>query len=561
MRNFLVASVSVVGFISLASTMALSDTAKPAPKSLGSYDHHNEWVWQPVAIGAGGWMRGMVMHPHDSNIRYARSDTWGAYRWDPTRARWQHMVTAQTIPPTATVPDSDTPGSAFKVTAYPSEGSIDSIAIDPQLSDRVYMAGLVTPPTDITLRFPNNRASSIYYSTDRGLTFKPSTGLSLPSFQNVNCSAKELEGQNTAGERLRVDPRNSNVVYLGSALNGVFASADAGHSFQTVTGGGVPAACQSVLSVVFDGSSTISRTINGTTQTVSKNIYLVVDGASSGVATTGVFQSRDGGISWADIAAKHADGSGGIQLGHNDIGSSTIDSAGHFFITSGGAVYKYTNGNWSVSFVPNDSASTIAVDPNNNQRIFVVSRGTGTFRSLDGGSSWIPLGSAGFIKSGDNIYWITARPKDSSIVSSLMFDGSAGTAGGRGRLWASGGNDGVIYADLDDVRQQGASSGPKWIEKSKGIEQLVGQNVIIPPGGNNTAVVTAEDEAAFYISNPQKFNAKHYDVDLTSKGNNGLGTNGMVAFSPDTPSRYFGGSKRIAKKQKTLDLMAEFRHL
>lgn len=78
-------------------------------------------------------MRGLVMHPQNSSIRYARSDTWGAYRWDAPHAHWVHMVTASSIPPSALVASSKDPTQTFKLTATPNSNGVDSIAIDPQL--------------------------------------------------------------------------------------------------------------------------------------------------------------------------------------------------------------------------------------------------------------------------------------------------------------------------------------------------------------------------------------------------------------------------------------------
>jgi hypothetical protein len=500
--------------------------------SLGTYDRHSEWTWQPVKIGAGGFMRGLVIHPLNVNVRYARSDTWGAYRWDASKSKWVHMVTAGSISSNTTIASSTNPSETFKLTATPNSGSVDSVAIDPQITSRVYLAMTISPPGDITN--DTVRAGNVYYSTDQGVRFSPSKGLILPSNTNPHCQADELEGQNTAGERLRVDPTNSNVVYLGSALNGVFVSADAARNFKPVVGGGVPGACQSVLNVLFDPTSTISRTINGTTQVVSKNIYLVVDGVSdSGTSqekiTTGVFRSTDGGVNWTNISA------GRTELIHQSIGGSVLDSKGAFLITSGDKVLKYSGGVWVV-FQPPNAGSNIAIDPTNDKRIFVSKYNVSLSRSLDGGQTWTDLGSPLSVKSTETINWINARPLGGVILASLLFDGSGGTAGGKGRLWVSSGNDGILYADLDDTVQTSPSTGLNWLEQSKGIEQLVGQNIVIPPGGSNAAVVTAEDEAVFYVSNPNKFSAIHYDVDLFSKGNNGLGTNGMVAYSPDTPS-------------------------
>jgi photosystem II stability/assembly factor-like uncharacterized protein len=505
-----------------ASAYAAESSRAPVNATLGSYDRHAEWSWQPVAIGAGGWMRGMVLHPRDSRIRYARADTWGAYRWDNTNSRWIQMVTAATIPATAQVAASNDLTSRYNVTAAPNATGVDSIAIDPNNTTRVFIAMAISPPPDLTGNIPRN--GNVYYSTNSGRTFRPSTGLTLPSRANPGCYGDELGSNNFAGERLRVDPANSRVLYLGSQYNGLFVSSDAGVSFTAVSAPGLPGTCQAIVNVVPDSRQLIRRTINGVALNVSRVLYLVTDAA----AGASVFRSEDGGASWADIGI----GISGFRAGA--MGGSQIDSTGAFWITASDRVWRYTAGAWR-EFNPPRAGNSIAIDPADPQRIFVTNYSLLMSRSTDGGNTWTNLNRYAGITSTDGIAWINARRVRPAAHGMLYFDPSTSTAGGRGRLWTSEGNDGIIFADLDDATQTGDQT-VSWREQSLGIEQVVGQNILLPPGNNNSALLAAEDEPTFYITNPRTFTAQRFDVDTAARGNNDLASNGMVAYVPDTPS-------------------------
>jgi hypothetical protein len=46
------------------------------------------YVWSNVAVGGGGAVPGIVIHPQAPDLIYIHTDIGGIYRWDPTNLKW-----------------------------------------------------------------------------------------------------------------------------------------------------------------------------------------------------------------------------------------------------------------------------------------------------------------------------------------------------------------------------------------------------------------------------------------------------------------------------------------
>jgi hypothetical protein len=66
-------------FVTLVTIVMTASALSPRVRGA---DLTGSYVWNPVSIGAGGWVTGFVVHPLDPAVRYRRTDVGNAYRWD-----------------------------------------------------------------------------------------------------------------------------------------------------------------------------------------------------------------------------------------------------------------------------------------------------------------------------------------------------------------------------------------------------------------------------------------------------------------------------------------------
>ena len=151
--------------------------------------------WKSVQIVGGGFVDGIVFHPKEKDVRYCRTDMGGAYRWDKDTQQWVSMLDW------ITYDDNNLVG-------------VESIAVDPNDPQTVYLScGTYTRSTN----------GAVLCSNDGGRTF---TRTDMPFTMGGN------ENGRGNGERMMVDPLNSDIIYLGTRLDGLWRSADRGKSWQ-----------------------------------------------------------------------------------------------------------------------------------------------------------------------------------------------------------------------------------------------------------------------------------------------------------------------------------------
>ncbi|MDQ3001838.1 MAG: hypothetical protein M3Y08_11335 [Fibrobacterota bacterium] len=295
------------------------------------------YTWKSVTVHGMGFVTGIIAHPLDQNLVYAKTDVGGLYRWEASNSAW--------------VPLLDGKGIGL---------SIESFAISPANPSLIYIA------TD----------SSIYKSADQGNTWARQ---SLPVFMDGNGEWRQ------AGERLAVDPNgNGAVVYFGSRKNGLWKSSNSGSTWAQISIVSIPVGADAGVSfVAFDKAS-------GNATTASSKIY-------AGVMGSGIYQTSNGGTSWELIPGGPATSLRPIGASIGTNGKVYVAYAGTA-IGGPGAVYVFDGASLS-AITPSNTAGSgfcgISVDPSNPLRIITAEFNAGPQKTLhlsnDGGVSWIEL--------------------------------------------------------------------------------------------------------------------------------------------------------------------------
>ncbi|MGX1367073.1 photosystem II stability/assembly factor-like uncharacterized protein [Streptomyces canus] len=201
--------------------------------------------WRQVVIGGTGFVTGVLFHPRVRGLAYARTDIGGAYRWDERRARWTAL-------------NDDLGWDDWNLLG------VEAMAVDPAHPDRVYLAlGTYAQP------WAGNGA--VLRSEDRGATWAR-TDLSVQLGGNE-------DGRGT-GERLLVDPRNSDTLWLGTRHDGLLKSTDRGATWAAASGfPGTPSGSgQGVTLLVAAGRVLYAGW--GDSDGTSANLYRTSDGTT-----------------------------------------------------------------------------------------------------------------------------------------------------------------------------------------------------------------------------------------------------------------------------------------
>jgi len=412
------------------------------------------YTWKPMKIGGGGWVTGLDVSPTTKDLMYVRTDVSGAYRWNAATASWEQVVTSASMP-------------ANSVT-YGKYAGVDSLVSAPKDPNIAYMAfaGLPYGETD----------GQIFKSTNRGDTWIPTNFLGSKVKMEPNGEGRQ------EGERLAVDPVNSDVVYYGSLANGLWTTRDGGATWSKIES--IPAGIHphGVNTVIFDTGSGV---IEGKT----KVIYVTVEQAS-------VYKTADAGATWTKIS----DAGPGSAVKPRD---AEIGSDHTYYVACDnekgavGSVWKCSaTGAWTdITPTGKDGGSAsycdLAVDPTDARRVAVICSGGKCFISNDQGATWT---SHTFRLTSPNIQWQGKQANYWLSVGEIAFDPFT-----PGKLWFAEGF-GVWWAtDLTSPQIE-------WHSASEGIEEACGNDVIAPPGGKPVAAMW--DLGVFYFGDTDTYTAK-----------------------------------------------------
>ncbi|WP_406361991.1 1,4-beta-glucanase [Streptomyces sp. NBC_01579] len=389
--------------------------------------------WRTAAIGGTGFVTGLLFHPSVKGLAYARTDIGGAYRWDDTQSRWTALT--------------DQLGwDDWNLLG------VEALAVDRAHPDRLYLA-LGT--------YAQSWAGpgAVLRSEDRGATWAR-TDLT------VRLGANE-DGRG-AGERLLVDPCDSEQLWLGTRHDGLLRSTDRGATWASADFPATPSANgQGIMFLVAAGRSVYAGWGDGGTPLYRTNAsggWEAVPGQPSGGDTASKVPIRaaydtnthalyvtyanapgpngqsDGSVhrldtvkgSWTDVTPVAPDSGAGDGFGY---GGVAVDAR------RAGTVVVTTNNRWS-------QIDTL-------------------FRSTDGGATWTSLKDTAVLDVSETPYlrwggdaakfgwWIQALAVDPYDSQHIVFGTGA-----------------TIFGTRDLVH---------WAPQIRGLEESAVKFLIAPP--------------------------------------------------------------------------------
>lgn len=390
--------------------------------------------WKSVQMVGAGFVDGVVFHPTAKDVRYARTDMGGAYRWDARARRWMPMLDW--------VPYADL-----------NLMGVESIAVDPHDPRKVYLAcGTYTNPTT-----PDG---AVLRSSDGGRSFQ---------ITRVPFKFGGNENGRGNGERMMVDPNDERTIYLGTRKAGLWRSTDGAASFQKVDSfvwpkGDPGRNSAGIVGVVFgqDGA-----------------IYVAVSDPTS----HNFFRSTDRGATWEPVEGHPI----GMVPTH-----MVLAPSGKLFVTYASSPGPSTIVNGEVwRFDPKAGTwDDVTPDKPDEKRKFgyvgvsavgnavIVSSfyrpgGEQIFRSLDDGATWKPT------IGGKETYDYSIAPYVARTGIHWLFDVEIDPANPDHAIFTTG------YGGHETFNLTDADRGKpvRWSVMSRGIEESVALSLISPSKG------------------------------------------------------------------------------
>ena len=306
---------------------------------------------------------------------------------------------------------------------------------------------------------------------------------------------------------MAVDPNNPNVVYVGTPKNGLFVTTDGGASWQSVSA--VPASLADsngnhpgITGIQFDPALGVT---GGKTNTIFAASY-----------GHGVYESTDGGASWSAIG------------GPNLVDYAAVSSTGVYYaVGNDNSLWSFKNGTWTqlLSDTTN-GVHAVAINPLNPNEIVASNEGGYLDISYNGGATWSGTDYASHFSSTDIPWLANANTSNWMAVGGMAFDPLAPN-----KLWVSAGVG--VWNTLNLPTSNFLTTTPVvWNDQSIGIEQLVADEIIVPPGGN--PVLASQDRAFFYVANPNVYPSTYGPV------NGAFAAGWSIDYASSTPSFLVG---------------------
>ncbi|WP_338763271.1 cellulose binding domain-containing protein [Massilia sp. METH4] len=454
--------------------------------------HAENYQWDTVAMGGGGYVTGIVTSKAERGVVYARTDVGGAYRWDARRSRWIALldwVGEQQV--------------GFQ--------GIEALAVDPKNAANVYMLAGIS--------YLNNGKTAILRSSDYGKTF---------TVHDVTAQFKAHgNGQGRAtGEKLQVDPGSSNILYVGTRSGQLFRSLDSGATWSRLASFAVGTTSENGVNFVLLDPASVR---DGRAQ----RIYVGV--SRPGASGANLYYSFDGGATFAEVKGGPAtlspqravlSSTGKLYIAYADGIGPTASDAGPL---STGAIYEYNavGGNWT-NISPlgrNHPFGGISIDPADPKHLVASSINTWwsqgqhgwgdrIYTSRDAGRTWVDVLAGGTQVDNNGAAYID----DKAIhwTGSIEFD-PFDTAS----VLVTSGNGLFRTANID-------AATPVWDFNVEGLEETVPLNALSVPSGPLMSVIGDYD--GFANADPATYGVQHTPTMGTTTGLAMAGSNpGVLA--------------------------------
>jgi hypothetical protein len=498
---------SVFGGILLAGLVA-------APAQAQNYS------WQNVQMVGGGYVDGIVAHPGQQGLFYARTDVGGAYRYNSATGTW--------------VPLNDWTPSANILWM-----GVDSIAVDPNNTSMLYMT------VGAYDHYAYAPAGALVVSSDQGATFTVHT---MPFPMGANRVGRD------AGERLQVDPNNGNVLFYGTrntnlqtpynpGLNGLWTSTDKGNTWTQVAAGNAPPLSSNGTGAGIAFTAFYKPSLaNGRTQKIFA-------GVSDSNAPSTLYVSNDAGAHWSAVSGgPGSTASSGMYPNHGLIGPDGNlyitygNSAGPHDITNG-QVWKYSigTGAWTniTPVAPNSNDAFgydgLALDPQKPGTVMVstVDRYNGggdtIFRSTSAGNSgsWVNLKTNATFSAAQAPWSTWGNPPTFGTWMNVVID----PFNSNNAFFGNGGG----VSRTTNLTNADSGQGTTWSVAAKGIEETVPQTIASPTSG--APLIAAIADVCGFVFNSLTTVPNSMISTASGTGANGACTFGSsIDFAKGNPS-------------------------
>ena len=403
------------------------------------------WKFGQVAMGGGGFVSG-VFATSQEGLYYARTDVGGAYRYNSDTQLWESLSYG--------ISEDD---QGFL--------GVAALAFGEKDPNRLYML--------VGTSYLSGGRTALFRSDDYGSTF---TRTELPDFR--------VDGNGMGrgnGERLAVDPKNSDIVYAGfMSSGGMIKSTDGGATYTILDLG------TDTLTSNQNGICSIVIDPNSGDDSSCSTIYAAI----SRKGDYNIYKSTDAGATWAPVE----DAPQGImvqRMKYNGDGKIVItyaDAEGPWNNnrSSGGIRMLNMADDTFTDITPKKQAyGDVVIDPNNPDRMAACSENiyvpqpTGAFgdefyTTTDGGKTWTLLNDT-MTFNANGVDWLSTTSMH--WCSSMAIDPN-----NTDRIMVVSGNG--IYA-CDNIWD----AAPEFYFFAKCVEETVPFELVSIPGGELVTVI------------------------------------------------------------------------